>query len=55
MNTLCTNAACTNPDPSIGVAADHLRWYGEDVILIYDWLYDYFTPTQRQTLIDRWN
>ena len=55
MNTLCSNAACTSPDPNVGVASDDARWEGENVVLIYDWCYQYFTAAQRQTLIDRWN
>lgn len=55
MNQLCGNAACNSPDPNFGVAADDARWEGENVILVLDWCYAYFTPAQRQTLIDRWN
>ena len=55
MNQLCSNAACNSPDPEVGVAADDARWEGENVILVLDWCYAYFTPAQRQVLIDRWN
>jgi hypothetical protein len=55
MNQLCSNAACNSSDPDYGVAADDARWEGENVILIYDWCYQYFTPAQRGTLISRWN
>ena len=55
MNQLCGNAACNSPDPNVGVAADDARWEGENVILVFDWCYQYFTPAQRTTLINRWN
>jgi hypothetical protein len=55
MNQMCNNAACNSPDPNVGVAADDARWEGENVILVFDWCYQYFTPTQRTTLINRWN
>ncbi len=55
MNQLCTNAACTSPDPNVGVASNDARWEGENVILVFDWCYQYFTPAQRATLINRWN
>ena len=55
LNQLCSNAACNSPDPDVGVAADDARWEGENVILVLDWCYDYFTPTQRQTIVNRWN
>ena len=55
MNQLCGNAACNSPDPNVGVAADDARWEGENVILAFDWCYDWFTPAQRATLIARWN
>ncbi len=55
MTQLCSNAACNSPDPNVGVAADDARWEGENVILVLDWCYPYFTPAQRATLIDRWN
>lgn len=55
MNQMCNNAACTSPDPNTGVASDDARWEGENVILVFDWCYNYFTPAQRTTLIDRWN
>ena len=37
------------------VSFDEARWYGEQIILAYDWCYDQWTPAQRSTLIDRWN
>src|SRR5262249_45513620 len=55
VNQLCTNAACNSSDPDVGVAADDARWEGENVILVYDWCYPYFTQSQRDTLISRWN
>jgi hypothetical protein len=55
MGQMCTNAACTSNNPNVGVASDDARWYGEIIALIFDWCYDYFTPAQRATLIDRWN
>ena len=38
-----------------GVASNGARWYGEIVILTYDWCYDQMTATERATLRDRWN
>jgi hypothetical protein len=55
LNQLCGNAACNSPDPNVGVAADDARWEGENVILVLDWCYQYFTPAQRMTIINRWN
>jgi hypothetical protein len=55
MNQMCSNAACNSTDPNYGVAADDARWEGENVITVFDWCYQYFTPAQRATLIDRWN
>lgn len=55
MNQLCSNAACNSSDPNFGVAADDARWEGENVITVFDWCYAHFTPTQRATLINRWN
>ena len=55
MNQMCTNAACTSSNPEVGVASDDARWYGDIIALIFDWCYDHFTPTQRSTLISRWN
>jgi hypothetical protein len=34
---------------------DQLRWYGQDVALIFDWCYSTFTPAQRTALISKWN
>ncbi len=55
MNQMCSNAACNSPDPTVGVASDDARWEGENVILVFDWCYQYFTAAQRTTLINRWN
>ena len=55
MNQMCNNAACNSPDPNVGVASDDARWEGENVVLVFDWCYQYFTPAQRATLISRWN
>lgn len=38
-----------------GTASDGARWYGEIVILTYDWCYDQMTSAERSTLIERWN
>jgi hypothetical protein len=38
-------------DDSGGTACDSCRWTGEQLILIYDWCYAYFTPTQRTTYV----
>src|SRR3712207_2843130 len=50
--TLSDSGATTGG--SAGVS-DGARWYGENVILIYDWCYDQMTASERQTLLDRWN
>ncbi|HEX8027744.1 MAG TPA: hypothetical protein VF491_04740, partial [Vicinamibacterales bacterium] len=55
MNQQCRNAACNSANPEVGVASDDARWEGENVILVYDWLYERLTPVQRATLIARWN
>jgi len=36
-------------------ASNYARWLGETVMLVYDWCNDQMTPTERQTIIDRWN
>jgi hypothetical protein len=38
-----------------GIACDPMRWYGEAVMLTYDWLYAQMTPAQRTTMINNWN
>lgn len=38
-----------------GTGSNGARWYGEIVILIYDWCWDQMTAAERQTLIERWN
>jgi hypothetical protein len=38
-----------------GVASDNARWYGEYVILTYDWCYQHMTASERATMITRWN
>lgn len=38
-----------------GVASNAARWYGEVVILTYDWCYDQMSAAERSQLIDRWN
>jgi hypothetical protein len=32
-----------------------MRWYGEQVILTYDWCHDQMTPSEKTLLLDRWN
>lgn len=34
---------------------DDMRWYGQDIALIYDWCYSSFTSEQREVLILNWN
>ncbi len=38
-----------------GVASDNARWYGEYVIVTYDWCYQHMTANERSTMITRWN
>ncbi len=38
-----------------GYVSAEYRWNGENAMLVYDWCYDQFTPSQRATLIERWN
>ncbi|MBL8174521.1 MAG: hypothetical protein JNK48_07625 [Bryobacterales bacterium] len=47
--------AANSPDPYTGVASDTARWEGEIVTLTYDWCYDQMTPTERSTILNRWN
>lgn len=35
--------------------SDDMRAGAEPVLLVYDWCYDQFTPTQRSTFISNWN
>ncbi|MBS0417923.1 MAG: PKD domain-containing protein [Proteobacteria bacterium] len=35
--------------------SDDMRGEGESVLLVYDWCYDQFTPTQKTTFISHWN
>src|SRR5688572_26544505 len=35
--------------PTQGVASDGMRWYGEKVILTYDWCYDHMTAAEKST------
>ncbi|NTX17791.1 Ig-like domain-containing protein [Myxococcus sp. CA056] len=37
------------------VSSDPARWYGEAVILTYDWCFAHLLPAERTTLIARWN
>ena len=41
--------------PTQGVASDGARWYGEKVILTYDWCYAHMTQSDKDTLLTRWN
>ena len=41
--------------PTNGVASDGMRWYGEHVILTYDWCYAHMTAADKDTLLNRWN
>jgi hypothetical protein len=49
-----TNFAISASELS-GVASNNARWNGEQVMLVYDWCFNYMTPSQRQTIITRWN
>ncbi|MCP3097306.1 Ig-like domain-containing protein [Myxococcus sp. K15C18031901] len=37
------------------VSSDPARWYGEGIILTYDWCFAHLSPGERTTLLDRWN
>lgn len=37
------------------VSSDAARYFGEALILTFDWCYNSFTPQQRQLLLTRWN
>lgn len=41
--------------PTEGVASDGMRWYGEEVIVTYDWCHDQMTASEKSTLLNRWN
>jgi hypothetical protein len=41
--------------PTQGVASDGMRWYGEQVIVTYDWCHSQMTDTERAALQSRWN
>ena len=38
-----------------GTASNSARWYGETVLLIYDWCYSQFTPEERAQFTLNWN
>jgi len=38
-----------------GVSSDDARWYGEYVVLTFDWCYSALTASEKSTLISRWN
>jgi hypothetical protein len=38
-----------------GTSSDQARWSGENAILVYDWCNYALSPSQRATLLDRWN
>ncbi|MEO7326207.1 MAG: hypothetical protein ABIW82_15380 [Dokdonella sp.] len=44
-----------NGDGTPITASDEARWFGEDAMLMYDWCNGFFTPSQKATLIARWN
>ncbi len=52
--SITVNDAAAN-SPTNGVASDGLRWYGEHVILTYDWCYSQMTQSDKDTLLNRWN
>lgn len=37
------------------ISSDSARWYGETALLIYDWCYDSFNATERNTFTQNWN
>ncbi|WP_237078133.1 Ig-like domain-containing protein [Myxococcus xanthus] len=37
------------------VSSDPARWYGEAVILTYDWCFAHLLPAERTLLVNRWN
>ncbi|MCE9666341.1 Ig-like domain-containing protein [Myxococcus stipitatus] len=43
------------PITESSVSSDPARWYGEAVILTYDWCFAHLLPAERTTLLDRWN
>jgi hypothetical protein len=53
-SSIIVNDAAAN-SPTAGVASDGMRWYGEHVILTYDWCHDQMTATEKSTLLNRWN
>jgi hypothetical protein len=42
-------------NPSTGPLQDNLRWYGQDIALIFDWCYSTFTVGERAAYISTWN
>jgi hypothetical protein len=50
---LVTNLAANSPTE--GVASDGLRWYGEQVIVTYDWCHAQLTQEEKDLLLNRWN
>jgi hypothetical protein len=37
--------------PTSGTACDQCRWFGEQAIMIFDWCYNFMTPSQRSSYI----
>ena len=53
-SSIIVNDAAAN-SPTEGVASNGMRWYGEQVILTYDWCHSQMTASERDTLLNRWN
>jgi hypothetical protein len=50
-----SSAASTLPIPMSGTACDQCRWFGEEIILIYDWCYAQMSPSLRTSLVSATN
>lgn len=42
-------------DNEFNVASDHIRWNGEEAVLVYDWCHDQLTADQKTTILKQWN
>jgi len=54
----CSNAinfAITTDIPTSGVASDEARFFGEFMILVYDWCFDVLTAGEKATLVSKLN
>ncbi|MBI5070623.1 MAG: heparinase II/III family protein [Deltaproteobacteria bacterium] len=48
-------ATTTGSMPMTGVSCDNCRWFGEDIILTYDWCYAHMTAAERATFVSATN